>query len=254
MATKSKSKKRAPVKKVSSAKGKTTTSTKASVGKPAKKSVKSNAPASSTKTTSVKLASPSSFKMRKSFVILIIVILLIGALAFKFRSFFVAAIVNGRPISRLAVVKETEKQAGKQALDNLVRNTLIEQEAEKQHVTVSDKEINDEIKKVEANLSKQGQKIDQVLALQGLTRDDLRRLIRLDKLVSKMVGKSVTVSDKDIDAYIEKNKDTLPQGQTPEQLRASVSSQLRQQALSAKVQSWLANLQSKAKIKYFVQY
>src|SRR5436189_206495 len=84
----------------------------------------------------------------------------------------------------------SEKQSGKQALDTQVRNILIEQEAKKEGVTVSDQEVNDQMKSVQAKLASQGQNIDQVLAMQGMTKNDLRNLMRLDKLVQKMVGKN----------------------------------------------------------------
>lgn len=193
-------------------------------------------------------------RVRKSYLFAILGIVLIGALLFFFRSMFVAAVVNGRPISRLAVVKETEKQSGKQALDNLVRNTLIEEEANREHVSVNDKEVDDEVKKVEDTVKKQGQNLDQVLQLQGMTRADLRKLIRLDKLVGKMVGKDIKISDKDVNDFIEKNKESLPQNQNAEQLKASVKDRLKQQQLNEKVQTWLSDLRNKAKIIYFVQY
>lgn len=200
-------------------------------------------------------------KVRKSSVAAVVLVILVLAfiLAWMFnyrglKGVVAAAVVNGQPIWRLSVVRETEKQAGKQTLQNLIRNSLIEQEARKQKVTVSEKEIDDEIKKVEVTLSKQGQKMDDVLKLQGLTRNDLRKLIRLDKLVSKMVGKDIKVSDKEIDAYIEKNRESLPQDQTEDQLRKSVTDNLRQQQLNERVQKWLSDLQAKAKVQEFVQY
>lgn len=193
-------------------------------------------------------------KLTRLYIVLAIIVVGLIALAFKYRGVFVAATVNGQPISRLSVVKEAEKQSGKQVINNLVRNNLIEQEAKKQNVTVSDSEIDAEIKKVEDNLKKSGQKLEQVLAVQGLTREDLRKLIRLDKMVGKMVGKDVKVTDKQIADYIEKNQESLPQDQTEEQLKTTVAAQLKQQELNSKVQAWLANLQSKAKIQYFVQY
>lgn len=192
--------------------------------------------------------------LRKLYVVLIILVVALIALAFKYRGVFVAATVNGQPISRLSVVKESEKQSGKQIINNLVRNNLIEQEAKKQNVTITDQEIDTEIKKVEDNLKKSGQKLEQVLSVQGLTKEDLRKLIRLDKLVGKMVGKDVKITDKQITDYIDKNKESLPQNQTEAQIKTTVAAQLKQQELNTKVQAWLANLQSKAKIQYFVQY
>lgn len=220
---------------------KTPTSAKASAGKPVKKTVSNKSPL-------------TSFKMKKSHAVSLFIILVVAALIYGLRSFIVAATVNGQPITRLAVVRDAEKRAGKQAIDSLVTNTLIEQEAKKQKVTVTDKEINEDFKKVEESVVKQGQKFDEALALQGLTREDLRKGIRINILIKKMVGKDVAVTDKDVNEYIEQNRETLPTDQTEEQLKKSVKDQLTQQALGVKAQAWLADIQKKAKIQYFVQY
>jgi foldase protein PrsA len=208
-----------------------------------------------TTTTTTSSSTPSKgFKIKKSYIILAVTVVAVAILLYIFRSIFVAAVVNGQPISRLSVVKEAEKQSGKQVLTTLVRNTLIEQEARKQNITVSEKEIDDEIKKLEGNLQKQGQKLDQVLTMQGMSKEDLRKLIRLDKMVGKMVGKDITISDKEVNDYIAKNKESLPTGQNENELKASVKEQLKQQQLNEKVRVWLENLQKNAKINPFVDY
>jgi foldase protein PrsA len=205
--------------------------------------------------TTANKASSKPFKVRKSYVIFIVVIVALGALLFAGRSLFVAAVVNGQPISRLAIVKESEKQSGKQALQTMVRNTLIEQEARKANVSVSEKEIDDEVKKVEAQVQKQqGQKLDDVLTLQGMTRADLRNLIKLDKLVGKIVGREVKVSEKEVNDFIEKNREILPQDQSEDALKKMAEERLKQQKMNEKVSTWLESLQNKAKILYFVQY
>jgi parvulin-like peptidyl-prolyl isomerase len=213
---------------------------------------KSTAPVT-TSETQPKETSPQTVRVRKSYVALIVVIVLLGALIYYFRGIFVAAVVNGQPISRLEVVQQAEKQSGKQTLDTLVRDALIEQEAKKENVTVNDKEVNTEITTLQGNLKKQGQTLDQVLATQGMSQDDLKRLIRLDKLVQKMVGKNIKISDKEVSDYINKNKDSLPNADEAT-LKKQVKSQLTQQKTNEAVQAWLANIQQKANITYFVQY
>ncbi len=232
-------------------------STKKSTGNKFKSPAQAKVPTVKSTTTTSGYSSPTNnqpFRIRRSYVIFLVILALLATLIVRYKGLVVAAVVNGNPIYRVNVIKETEKQAGKQTINNLVRNSLIEQEAKKQNVTVTDKEIDDEIKKVESTLSKSGQKMDQVLQLQGLTKEDLRKLIRLDKMVSKMVGKDIKVTDAEIAAYIEKNRESLPAEQTEEQLKKSVSDNLRQQKLNEKVQQWLADLQKKANIQYFVQY
>lgn len=252
MATKAPAKKTTPAAKstVKTAPKKVSSTAKAAPKKP---TAKVSAPVKTVeKTQSVQPKAP--IKVKKSYVLLVLGILVLGALLYFLRGLFVAAVVNGQPISRLEVVSQTEKQAGKQALSTLVRNSLIEQEAKKNNVSVSDKEVSEEIKKLEGTLSKQGQKLDQVLQVQGMTREDLNKLIKLDKLVAKMVGKDVKVTDKEVDEYIEKNKDLLPKDQDPKTFRQGVAEQLKQQKTNEKVKTWLEDLQNKSKVIYFVQY
>lgn len=254
-----------PVKKVT-----TKTAATKTTEKPVRKTTarKASAKATTVKTTTVKSSVPvtkpdtekttnastvQTVKLRKSYVILIIVIILLGAALYYYRGLFVAAVVNGQPISRLEVVEQSEKQSGKTTLDTLVRDALIEQEAKKENVSVSDSEVNSEISTLSNNLKKQGQTLDQVLQTQGMTEDDLRNLIRLDKLVQIMVSKNVTVSNSEVNDYIAKNKASLP-NLSGSALKAQVKSELLQQKTNDAVQAWLANLQAKAHIEYFVQY
>lgn len=260
MATKkTTAKKSTPARKTATKPVKKTTSRPATKAKPkttshavaADKSVSTSSPA---ETSTSQASSSKGFKIKKSYIILAITVLALAALLVIFRNLFVAAVVNGQPISRLSVVREAEKQSGSQVLNMLVRNKLIEQEATKQNVTVSDKEVDDQIKKLEGNLQKQGQKLDQALKMQGMSREDLRKIIKLDQMVSKMVGKDIKITDKQVADYIEKNKDALPQGQDEAQLKTSVKEQLRQQQLNEKVRSWLEKLQKDAKIDKLVNY
>lgn len=186
--------------------------------------------------------------------LVIIIILILFALLYYFKGLFIAAIVNGRPISRLSIVGEAERQSGKQVLDSAISKTLILQEAKKQHVDVSPNEIDGEIKKLEDNISKQGQNLDMLLKGQGMTRNDLAEQIKLQKLIEKIVGKNITITDKEIDDFMEKNKDSLPQNESSQSARESVKQQLKQEKLSQAFKTFMDNLQKKAKIYYFVNY
>ena len=49
--------------------------------------------------------------------------------------------------------------------------------------------------------------------------DEFKEQIRVQKLVEKLIGKDIKVTDKEIDDYIEKNKDSIPQDAKPEEVR-----------------------------------
>jgi len=195
----------------------------------------------------------SSKKRRMIFGAVLLTVALL-ALLYTFRGLFLAALVNGEPITRLSIVKESEKQGGKQILDNLVTRTLILQEAKKQNVTIPQGDIDKEIKKLETEFSQQGQKLTDLLSSRGMTRGDLEDQIRPRLIIEKILGKEVAVTDKEVADYLEKNKELIPEGASSTDTQTNVKEQLRQQKINEKFQPWVENLKKNSKINYFVSY
>ncbi|MDP2638024.1 MAG: SurA N-terminal domain-containing protein [Candidatus Levybacteria bacterium] len=194
----------------------------------------------------------NNYKSPKFFIPLIIIILAFGA--FFLRGLFIVALVNGQPISRLSIIQELEKQSGQQAMAARVNQTLILQEAKKKNVDVSQEEIDKSIKTIEEDLKKQGQNLDTALSAQGMTREDLIMQLKLRTLVEKLLADKVKVTDKEINDYIEKNKETFPTEMKEEEVKAEVKQQLEQQKMATESQTWIAELNKNAKINYFVNY
>lgn len=180
----------------------------------------------------------------------VVIVAVVGAVFFK--NLFVVARVNGQLVTRLELNSELERLAGKQAINSLVTKVLIQQESNRRKVTVSDKETNDAIAKLSADLKKQGQDLDKLLVAQGMTKESLKEQMRIQTLVEKMFSKDVKVTDKEVTDYIEKNKEQLPTTQDEASLKNSVSQQLKQQKLSEVFQNWIATAQKNASISYYL--
>lgn len=231
MATRKTTKKIAPKKTVSA---KTTSSTPA------------------VKTSSNSDTNPKSRIKLKNLIIpaiIIVVIIFLGV----FKNQFIVATVNGQPITRIQLINQLEKKDGKTILQSLITEQLILQEAKKQNVSVSDADVKAEIATIEKTISAQGQNIDTLLAQQGMSRADLNDQVKIQLLLKKMVGSDIKVTDKDVDDYVEQNKEAMPAEITPA-IRDQVKQQLEQQKLNEKIQAFVANLQSKAKIDYLRKY
>lgn len=194
-----------------------------------------------------------SIKYKKEQIVFVACVALFAFL-YLARGLFVAVIVNGEPITRLALVKQLENQYGKEALNSLVTKQLILQEAKKQKITVADAEADLEIAKIEASLTKSGQNFNELLKAQNMTRDSLRQQIKIEKIIQKMLGKDIEITDKEISDYFEKNSGFYPEGATLDQMKESIRQQIQQQKTSEKFQSWLDEVQKKAKINYFVTF
>lgn len=201
-------------------------------------------------TSSMPEKSSMPFKS-KSKIIILLVVLIIFVLLFLFRSLFIVAFVNGQAISRLQIIKELEKQGGKQILNQVVQKVLISQEANKKNIVIAQKDVDDRLKTLESQFKQQGQTIEQAT---GGSREDLAKDIKIQLQAEKLLEKNTKVSDKDVDDYIAKNKDSLPQGTDPKSLRTEIKQQLQSDKFKAALQTLLQDLFKKAKISYLLQY
>lgn len=242
---------------------KKTTSPKSAAAKTKRAPSKSKVLTPSVKETSPSSPTPSrrrfpDLKVRRLYLIAALVIIALIGLIVYYRRLFVVAIVNGQPITRLTYIQETEGvylqdqrvTAGKQALNQLVTKTLLYQEAARRHISVSDKEVNDEVNNTRKMLEKQNQKLEEALTLQGDSLPAYEDRIRTQKLIQKLIGK-VTVTDKEVDDYIKQNEANL-QGLTGDDLKNQVRQTLESQKSNEKLQALIQSLQQKAKVSYFI--
>lgn len=192
-------------------------------------------------------------KNRRSLILAVIVIVLAIAVFFG-KGMFVAATVNGQPISRLAIIKDLETQSGKATLDSVITRTLVYQEANKKNITATEKDIDNEISKIQKQFQAQGQNLDALLSTQGLSKEKFRGEVRVQLLVTKILGDQIKITEKEFNDFLEKNKDLIANEKDQEVAKKSLRSQMEQQKLAQKYQEWIANIKKNAKINYFVNY
>ncbi len=186
--------------------------------------------------------------------IIVAVLLVVGAALYMMRSYFVAATVDGAPISRWSVMKEAEKQSGKAILDSMITQKLVEKALDEAKVTVSNDEINTELAKIEDQLKSSGMSLDDALKAQGITKEDLVKQIKTQKRAEKLLSDKLSVSDDEIKKYISDNKLTAPQGTSEADFKTQVADGLKGQKFSAAAADWVNTLQAKAKITRYVSY
>lgn len=131
----------------------------------------------------------------------------------------IAASVDGKPITLQDVSRKLKSDhtltlrelssdpEARAALEYLIFEKLLLQEAEAKKVAVTNSEIDDYINEVAArnNLSREG--FEAALISQNKNLDEYKQTLKLDilrsKLTSNFVKDSVSVSDAEIDAYLE---------------------------------------------------
>lgn len=175
---------------------------------------------------------------------IVLTLLLAALIIFIFlgNKYLIAAWVNNKPVTRLELNNALQNRYGKDILEELIVERLIEEESRKRSVTVSQEELDNEIKKVE---QQQGgaEQLAQILTAQNISRNDFNKLVRLQLLRQKMFGAGKDATDEEVEKYIEENKDNLALEQRTAseeaKLMESIKEQLKNQKVNQEFNQWL---------------
>jgi foldase protein PrsA len=126
------------------------------------------------------------------------------------------ATVNGEPISQAAFQTRLEASpVARQVLQQMVQDTLIEQYAKNNNISVSDADVAAREEQLKANFP--AGSWDEMLKARGLTEDDVRSALREQLILDKALAKDVTITPAQIQSYFNKNHAAFD---TPEQVTA----------------------------------
>lgn len=182
---------------------------------------------------------------------LIIVVVVVGLalLVYYKRSWFVAATVNGSPISNFELLSRLNSQFRTQMLNQMVNEKIIFDEAKRNNVQVSDSEIDQKISEYEKNVGGKDS-FDALLEQQGQTRDSLREQIKIQLTIEKLYGKEATVSADEVNKFIADNKSQLTASDSAGQQKEATDD-LKQQKLSDIFRQKFQSLRDSAKIQIY---
>ncbi len=178
-----------------------------------------------------------------------LIILGLALLGYKFLPWFVPAIVNKKPITRLDVYRQMNKAYGQQTLDDLVNQAVLDNAIAKSGVKVDPKKVDQEVDKLKQQFAKMGG-LDQILAQKGLTLEDLKKQIKTQLAVEEILKDKITPTDKEIKAEYDKNKDTLYKGKKFEEVKDMIANSLKQMKLSRAFLEWFAQAKKDIQVKY----
>ena len=197
----------------------------------------------------------SSVKTSRRFLslknIILLIILVIAVLFWKFKGYFVVALVNGQPISRWQLSDQLMKKYGSQTLDNIINERLILAAARQKGIFVKADEIDARVKQIEGRIAGQIS-LDDALKAQGLSREEFRRQLEIQISIEKLFTKEATVSASEIDEYLGENKTLYKDATDTALLREEVKDTISKQKLSDAFDKWFTDIQKSAKINKFL--
>lgn len=122
----------------------------------------------------------------------------------------IVAKVNDQVITKEELYNSLVKENGLQVLETLITEKIIDVEAKKQNITVSEEEIEAEINELMESYG--GEELfKQALEYYGYTMDDIKKNVTVNTKIKKLVEPSITITEEEMKEYFEKNKDSFDQ-------------------------------------------
>lgn len=125
--------------------------------------------------------------------------------------------VGGTKITKDDLYDSLVKMYGADATESLIADKIVEKEAAKEKVQVTDKEIQEEL---DATIESYGgeEAYKSALESSGMTEADMKEEIKVYLETVKLLESRIEITDEEIETYFNENKDTFA---TPEQVEAS---------------------------------
>ncbi|MGY0693602.1 SurA N-terminal domain-containing protein [Virgibacillus sp. FSP13] len=139
-----------------------------------------------------------------------------------------------------------------QAMNVLVQQELLKQDAKKQGITVSDKEIESELDKMK---SAGKDKFSQVLEQYNLTEESYKEQLAFELTLREYIDQEITgteVTEEEIKSYYDKLKEQSEDVPKLKKVKDQIKSQLTTQKENEKVQAKVNELKEDAEIKNMI--
>ncbi len=200
--------------------------------------------------------SPSVRRSPFGFLTKLVLIIALGSLLFllaqKYRGHLIAGTINSVPVSRYELNQKMVEKYGKQTFDEIVSERLLIQELKKNKISVTEKEVSDEMAKIVKDYGGE-EAFKAALSQYNLTeakaKDSINQSLALKKLIEKSY--KIEITDEAIKKYFDDNK-TMFAGKKLEDVKADIKDTLYQQEVYAKTQEWFAGIRKTAKVVSFI--
>ncbi len=186
------------------------------------------------------LALPAGMQNRKYMFTAVAVVVIIALAFIKFNYLVIPARIGGQPIFMWTYLNYLHKNYGKEGMQRLTTQELINQAIAKSKVTVKAEDIQKEIDILDKQASASGG-IQAMLTAQQMTLADLKDQLRIQMAVKIILKDKITVTDQEVTDAYKKNRD-LFKGSTEADAKKQVRDQLENQKFQTEATAWLAQI------------
>lgn len=186
---------------------------------------------------------------RRNLMILLLLVAL-GLLAYKLGPWLFPATVDNRPISRIELINRLETLYGEQVLEDMINNNILDQAIADSGVEIADSAIDEQIANLETQFEGLGG-LDSALDQQGINREELRKQLLTQLAVEEILKDKIEPSEEEVQADYEAGSETLYAEKTFDEVSGSIVEKLRQDKLREAFLAWFSEIKSQYSVKKF---
>jgi foldase protein PrsA len=101
-------------------------------------------------------------------------------------------------------------QNGEAAVDSLITKSIVDQEVEKEKVSISDEEVEKELDELITQYGGEDT-FNQTLASSGLTMEDVEEDVKVNLQIEKLLESKIEITEEEMQTYFDENKDSFAQ-------------------------------------------
>lgn len=159
----------------------------------------------------------------------------------------VVASVNGDEITKEELYNSMVDQAGQQTVNQMITNKLIEQEAEKSGIEVTEQDINNKMEEMKSNFPSEEQ-FNMMLQQYGMTEEQLKDQLETQIIMEKKFESEIEVTEEEMKSFFESNKQQFGEDASFADHKQQIEDQLTNQQLQQQIQQWIQQARSDADI------
>ena len=180
---------------------------------------------------------------------LALIIVGLALLAFFNKSWFIAATVNGQPLTNLEVQKRLNSSYKESVVNQMIGEKILEQEGTKKGVVISQQDLNNRVGVDEKSYG--GKEVfEMLLSQQGLSREDYLTRVKALLLIERIYSAEIKPTDEEMKSFMEENR-SLPEATDEAKFKEFATTQLSQQKLSRVFSQKFSELRKSANIQIF---
>ena len=202
---------------------------------------------------------PPRSKMKRRIATGLVILVLISGLAAVYANFNlkgrsgevpeVVATVAGEEITKDELTDLLLAQAGEQGLNILIAEKLVELEAKKEKIVVSEEEIEEELADYYEYYGGK-EEFTEALEKSAYSLNEIKKNLAKDLTVKKLLTQRISVSEEEIKEYYEENKEELT-GEYEEN-KEEIEDLLFAKKMQTEYASWIQELTQEYKVENFL--